>query len=218
MTAIGAPPANALQALAAGLRGSEPQHGRAAWRLGASLAAETIPGLDQLLTADPVAAAVLVGIVDHPGDPAVLLTVRASRMRKHAGQIAFPGGRVESDDASPTAAALREAREEIGLDAHEVEVLGFLPDHLVLTGYRVTPVVARVLPGATLQLEASEVEALFELPWSVLENEANIERGERVFGGVNVPVRDIHYGAHRIWGLTAAILLLLRDVARGATP
>lgn len=194
------------------LAGSRPRHGRDEWRVGTARAVDVFPDLDALLPAAPVPAAVLVGLLDHGDDPALLLTVRAARMRHHAGQISFPGGRLEDSDASPAAAALREAEEEIGLPADHVEVLGYLPDHLVLTGYRVTPVVARVRPGSTLRLDTTEVGDVFELPWSVLTDDRAILAGERTFGGVSVPVRDIQFGSHRIWGLTAAILLLLRDL------
>jgi 8-oxo-dGTP pyrophosphatase MutT (NUDIX family) len=203
-----------LDAIATRLRGSEPQHARDAWRLGSSLASE-LPELQGLMPAEPVPAAVLVGLVDHDEGPGLLLTVRASTLRSHAGQISFPGGRVENIDASPAHAALREAHEEIGLTADDVEVLGFLPDHLVLTGYRVTPVVARLPPGLTLRMDTDEVQDVFELPWSVLDDDTNIHSGSRSFGGFEVPVNDIHFLGYRIWGLTASILLMLRELQRG---
>jgi 8-oxo-dGTP pyrophosphatase MutT (NUDIX family) len=203
-----------LDVIATRLRGSEPQHARAAWRLGSSLATE-MPELYGLMPSEPVPAAVLVGLVDHDDEPGLLLTVRASTLRKHAGQISFPGGRLETLDVSPAAAALREAQEEIGLAPDNVEVLGFLPDHLVFTGYRVTPVIARLPPGLTLRMDTEEVEDVFELPWSVLDDDANIQASSRSFGGFEVPVNDIQLLGYRIWGLTASILLLLRDLARG---
>jgi len=208
-----APVPGPMSRLVQRLAGSQPLHGRDQWRLGSSRAVDVLPHLDRLLPAAPVPAAVLVGLVDHADDPALLLTVRSSRLRHHGGQISFPGGRLEDDDASPAAAALREAQEEIGLSAGQVEVLGYLPDHLVLTGYRVTPVVARIAPGAPLQVEATEVDDAFELPWSVLTDDTAILSGERTYGGVTIPMRDIRFGSHRIWGLTANILLLLRELA-----
>lgn len=216
----GAPPvaSTLLAQLSRRLADTAPVHAREEWRLGSARAIDVLPELDRLLPAAPVPAAVLVGLVDHADDPALLLTVRNSRLRHHAGQISFPGGRLEAGDASPGAAALREAEEEVGLGAADVEVLGYLPDHLVLTGYRVTPVVARIAPGRELRLDQSEVDDVFELPWSVLTDDAYVVAGERTFGGVTVPVRDIQFGAHRIWGLTAAILLLLRDLAGEAAP
>ena len=210
-----APLASTLVAgLARRLADTVPVHAREHWRLGGARAVDVLPDLDRLLPAAPVPAAVLVGLIDHAHDPALLLTVRNSRLRHHAGQISFPGGRLEAGDASPGAAALREAEEEVGLAPAQVEVLGYLPDHLVLTGYRVTPVVARVPPGLQLSLDESEVDDVFELPWSVLTDDAYVVTGERSFGSVTVPVRDIQFGPHRIWGLTAAILLLLRDLVR----
>jgi 8-oxo-dGTP pyrophosphatase MutT (NUDIX family) len=212
----GAPPtaSTLLAQLTRRLADTVPVHAREEWRLGSARAIDVLPDLNQLLPAAPVPAAVLVGLVDHAHDPALLLTVRNSRLRHHGGQISFPGGRLEAGDASPSAAALREAEEEVGLAASQVEVIGYLPDHLVLTGYRVTPVVARISPTCALRPDESEVDDVFELPWSVLADDACVQRGERTFGGVTVPVRDILFGAHRIWGLTAGILLLLRDLVR----
>lgn len=215
MSVAAATPAQALRQLEARLRGTSPRHAPDDWRFGAARVGELPPALRTKLPAAPVPAAVLVGLVDHPHDPALLLTVRASALRRHAGQIAFPGGRIEPDDGSPALAALREASEEIGLAAEGVDVLGYLPDHIVLTGYRVTPVVARIPPGAALRLHAGEVEEVFELPWSALLDDSRHVHGERRHGDVVVPVRDIHHAGHRIWGLTAAILVCLRELGSG---
>ena len=113
------------------------------------------------MPATPRAAAVLVPIIDRPGAPTLLLTMRAGHLRQHAGQISFPGGRIEASDDDVLGAALRETREEIGVDSAFVEPLGFLPDQVVLTGFRITPVVALLRPGFTLQVDAAEVAEVF---------------------------------------------------------
>ncbi len=118
----------------------------------------------QLIPADLRPAAVLIGLFEEAGEPGILLTVRAGHLRKHAGQIAFPGGTIETADASPAAAALREAGEEVGLAADEVRIIGYLPDQIVLTGFRITPVVARISGNFTPRIDAAEVERCFTLP------------------------------------------------------
>lgn len=185
-----------------------PQRG-AGPRLGAH--AGPIPAaLQLLLPPDPVAAAVLVALVDRE-DPGILLTVRSPHLRKHAGQISFPGGRIEADDADAAEAALREAREEIGLDPARVEVFGRLPDQLVLTGFRITPVVGRLASGFVPRPDPQEVSEVFELPLSQLLDDRNHQTYRREIGGREVEMRDIRYGTHRIWGATAGILLTLRE-------
>jgi 8-oxo-dGTP pyrophosphatase MutT (NUDIX family) len=128
-----------------------------AWPAG--LSGSNAEDLRKYFPPSPTAAAVLVPIVDHADGLTVLLTQRSPNLRTHAGQVSFPGGRIESDDAGPLQAALREAEEEIGLAPEHVEVVGYLEAHLVLTGYWITPVVGFVRPGFSLQLDAREVEA-----------------------------------------------------------
>ncbi len=157
---------------------------------------------------DLIPAAVLVAIVAGPV-PGVLLTKRTATLRRHSGQVSFPGGRIDPEDASPEAAALREAHEEIGLDRTLVETLGRLGDYVTSTGYRVTPVLALVAPGFTTMLSAAEVDAVFELPLSVLLDPAAPERRQAELAG-----RVRHYWVwphpdHFVWGATAAILVQL---------
>ena len=120
--------------------------------------------LESLLPAATTRAAVLIPIIDRGDDLTVLLTLRADDLKHHAGQISFPGGRLEAGDADATAAALRETEEEIGLRREYVEVLGCLPDHAVITGFRVTPVVGLVRLGFELVLDPTEVAGTFEAP------------------------------------------------------
>jgi 8-oxo-dGTP pyrophosphatase MutT (NUDIX family) len=151
---------------------------------------------------------VLVAILAGPA-PGVLLTQRAATLRRHSGQVSFPGGRIDPEDAGPEAAALREAHEEIGLDRRFVEVLGRLGDYTTGTGYRITPVLALVSPGFTTTLSAAEVDAVFELPLSVVLDPLAPERRQAEFAG-----RTRHYWVwphpeHFVWGATAAILVQL---------
>ncbi len=159
---------------------------------------------------NPQPAAVLVPLVERPA-LTVLLTQRASQMRNHAGQIAFPGGRIEPADSGPLAAALREAHEEIGLEASYIEVIGYLPDHVVMTGFRVTPVVAFVHTGFELRLDSHEVEDAFEVPLDYAFDPANhrLRLRRSGFTGEEIPFSDIPFGERNIWGATAGMLLTL---------
>jgi 8-oxo-dGTP pyrophosphatase MutT (NUDIX family) len=196
-------------AIATALKGSQPRHAPQDW----VIPGRTAPGSEefrQLFPQEPIPAAVLIPLVER-GELTVLLTQRATRLRNHAGQISFPGGRIEADDASERAAALREAREEIGLDERFVRVIGYLPDHLVITGFRVTPVVAFVRPGFELLLASEEVEDTFEVPVRHLFDPANhvLQRRRSKVTGEWVDFRDIPFGTRNIWGATAAMLLTL---------
>jgi 8-oxo-dGTP pyrophosphatase MutT (NUDIX family) len=162
------------------------------------------------LPARRVPAAVLVPLVERAGGMTVLLTQRADTLKDHAGQISFPGGRIEADDADAWRAALREAHEEIGLSADFVEFAGYLPDHWVGTSFRVTPVVGFVNPGYELQLAVAEVHDAFEVPLNFILDAANHRPRMREVFGVSLEVQDIPYGDRIIWGATAGMLLSLR--------
>jgi len=162
----------------------------------------------------PVAAAVLVPIVLHPA-PSILLTLRAARLKAHAGQVSFPGGRIEVGE-TPEQAALREAAEEVGLAPHLPSLHGRLPTHVTGTGYHITPVVALVPPPLVLTPEPGEVEEIFELPLSVILDPSMPERRSREFQGNRREFWVWPHDRHYIWGATAAILVNLGRVLRGA--
>ena len=171
--------------------------------------------LEALIPAPATRAAVLVPIVDREDELGVLLTLRALDLKHHAGQISFPGGRLEPGDPDATAAALRETEEEIGLARGFVDVLGRLPDHAVITGYRVTPVVGFVRPGFTLVLDPTEVVGTFEAPLRHLLDPATHARRKRRIAGEEIETIDLPWGSFNIWGATAGMLLTLGDVLGG---
>jgi 8-oxo-dGTP pyrophosphatase MutT (NUDIX family) len=162
------------------------------------------------------AAAVLVPIVERVPEPTLLLTVRASELRHHGGQISFPGGRMDAADADAAAAALRETEEELGIAAGYIEPLGFLPDRALRTGYRVTPVVALLQPGFTLRLGHSEVAEAFELPLAFAMAATNYRARRRTLRDVEAQAWELPYGEHLIWGATARILAQLRELLGAA--
>jgi 8-oxo-dGTP pyrophosphatase MutT (NUDIX family) len=155
-----------------------------------------------------IPAAVLIPII--PGDTGgILLTKRSEALRRHSGQVSFPGGRIDAADATPEAAALREAYEEVGLDPAGIEVIGRLRNYVTGTGYRVTPILGLLRPGYTTEMSAAEVAEIFVLPWSTLLDPAAPERRSADYQG-----RQRHYWVwphpkHYIWGATAAIMVHL---------
>ncbi|MGH8766249.1 MAG: CoA pyrophosphatase [Burkholderiales bacterium] len=154
-------------------------------------------------------AAVLVPVVDRQPGPTVLLTQRAAHLKEHSGQVSFPGGRVQADDASPDATAMREAREEIGLDAARVELLGRMPEYLTRTGFRITPVVGIVTPPFDLHADANEVEEIFEVPLAFLLDAHNHQRQSREWQGELRWFFAMPYEGHYIWGATAGMIVNL---------
>lgn len=184
------------------------------WRFGA-LSSERRRSLQAFFPEKPVPAAVLVPLVRRAEGLQVLLTERAKHLQHHAGQVSFPGGRIEPDDADAQSAALREAEEEIGLPRQCVEVIGYLPDHLIISGYQVTPVVAWVRPPFELTIDTREVTAAFEVPLEFILDSRNHVPRSREFQGETLELIDLPYGAHNIWGATAGMLLTLQRLLRG---
>jgi len=186
--------------------GSQPRHELADWRM-LGVDAERSRRLQRHFPADPVPAAVLVALVDRPEGLSVLLTERASQLAKHAAQISFPGGRLEDSDVDVAGAALREAQEEIGLDPARVQVFGYLPDHLVFSGFRVTPVLSLVTPPFDLTPNPAEVAAVFEVPMSHVFDAGNHKARLRRVGDEDMLLYDIPWEGQSIWGATAGMLL-----------
>ena len=188
-------------------------------RLRSALAVQGRPSSDYDLNPDMQrlpertlrSAAVLIPVIDRPANASVLLTKRSSALKHHPGQIAFPGGKVDEADDGAVDAALREAREEIGLDRRHVDVLGTLPPHETVTGFQVTPVLALVTAQFKVRPEPGEVAEAFEVPLDHVMNPARflVEsrrwRGERRFYFV------VPWGPYYIWGATARILRALAD-------
>jgi 8-oxo-dGTP pyrophosphatase MutT (NUDIX family) len=159
-------------------------------------------------------AAVLVGVREGV-QPRLVLTVRTDHLQDHAGQVAFPGGRTDPDDADAIATALRESEEEIGLARRLVTPLGFLDRFDTISGYTITPVVARIDPDARLYPAPAEVAEVFEVPLSFFLEPRNLRRYTMDFRGHRRDMMEFVHGGHRIWGATAAMLFnLLQRMGR----
>ena len=175
----------------------------------------SLPASGDVLPGDPVRireglfrpASVLVPIVARDRELTVLLTRRTERLRHHSGQVAFPGGREEPHDPSPEATALRETREEIGLEPRHIEVIGRLDEYRTGTGFRITPVVGIVRPPFSLMPDDGEVDEIFEVPLTFLFDPANHEQKSRSIGDRTVSFYEIGYSGHVIWGATAGMLV-----------
>lgn len=172
-------------------------------------------GTDQMLQViareQPIRpAAVLIPIVDHP-EPTVLLTQRSAHLADHAGQISFPGGKIEAADVSPRDTALREAEEEVGLERSFVDPLGYLGVYGTSFGFRILPTVARVKPGFALTINHAEVDDAFEVPLSFLMNPKNHQLHSKEFRGVERTYYAMPFAERYIWGATAGILRVLYE-------
>ncbi len=159
-------------------------------------------------------AAVLVPLVPRPEGLKILLTQRTAHLADHAGQISFPGGRVEAQDASREETALRETEEEIGLARGRVELLGRLPDYEILSGFRITPVVGWIEPPFDLTLDAFEVASAFEAPFERFIHPARYQRREYEFRGHHRRYMAIPCDGRYVWGATAGMLFSLAQALR----
>ncbi len=156
-------------------------------------------------------AAVLVPIVHREPEATVLLTLRTSHLRTHAGQIAFPGGAIDPEDAGPQECALREAQEEIGLDPAYVEAVALGPDYVTGSGFLIVPVLAMLTPGFQLSLNPHEVVEAFEVPLGFLMDPANHRKASRPWEGSIRHYFEMPFGNRHIWGITAGILRVIYE-------
>lgn len=160
-----------------------------------------------------VPAAVLVPLVEHADGFTIILTQRMADLKAHAGQISFPGGRIEPDDRDAEAGALREAHEEVGLEPSRVEILGRLDPYVTVTGFEVTPVVGAITPPLLLKPDPREVADIFEVPLAFILDRVNHQRHSRTTAsGIKRAYYALPYGDRYIWGATAGMLINLYEV------
>lgn len=164
------------------------------------------------LSAQLKPAAVLVPIFEHGSDLSILLTQRSAELKHHAGQVSFPGGRMEEHDENVKAAALRETHEEVGIAPHDVAVIGYLRTMPTITGYAVTPVVGLISGDIELVIDRSEVDYTFEVPLNFFLDGGNDIRTTREFHGREIPMIEFIWEGERIWGATAYMLLEFRKI------
>ena len=167
--------------------------------------------LRERLTTTLTPAGVLIPVIERAKNLSVLLTRRSAGLKHHAGQISFPGGRMEDHDTDVAMTALRETHEEVGIDPQHVSVIGYLGPMPTITGYAVTPVVGLVSNAADIMIDRREVEYAFEVPLDFLLDDTNDTRVEREFHGQPFPMVEFHYEQRRIWGATAHMVLMLRQ-------
>jgi 8-oxo-dGTP pyrophosphatase MutT (NUDIX family) len=182
--------------------------GRAALPVGA----EYLPAaMRERMSGPLIPAAVLMPIIEREAELTVLLTERSADLKLHAGQVSFPGGRMEAADGDVCGTALRETHEEVGIRPDLVEIAGFLDTTATVTGYAVTPVIGLVNPEIELVLDPLEVRTAFEVPLQFLLDRANAEHGMRYFEGLEIPMVSFQYQDQRIWGATASMLISFRN-------
>ncbi|HEV2335466.1 MAG TPA: CoA pyrophosphatase [Stellaceae bacterium] len=198
-----------------GFGGTADPEEAAAFRLALRGDHDLAPGLNPTVTPPSTAlrpAAVLVPLVEHAGGMTVLLTQRTAHLSAHAGQISFPGGRIEEDDPDAVAAALRETEEEVGLPRERVSIVGRLDTYVTGTGFEITPIVGIVAPPFALAIDPYEVAEAFEVPLAFILDSSNHQRIERTVGALRRCFFVLPYEGRNIWGATAGILVNLAEV------
>jgi 8-oxo-dGTP pyrophosphatase MutT (NUDIX family) len=198
-----------------GFGGTDDPEEAAAFRIALRGDRDLNPALNPAVTPPSAAlrpAAVLVPLIDHAGGMSVLLTQRTAHLSAHAGQISFPGGRIEEHDPDEIAAALRETEEEVGLPRDRVSVVGRLDTYVTGTGFEITPIVGIVAPPFALAIDPYEVAEAFEVPLAFILDSRNHQRIERAVGARSRSFFVLPFEGRNIWGATAGILVNLAEV------